>query len=259
MTLALSQAQANALVQLRLAYPELQVVLVGAAALSAHVALPRSTGDVDLLLVASIADFTPWLSRLGWQQDPKQAHRWRCGGNALADVLPASDDVLRSGLVRFDDFVMNAQGLDLALRHTTRVLIPGHEVSIDVATLPALIVLKVVAWLDRPQERGKDLDDLAHLLEHALADDDERRWDPAHPVGALELPHDEQSAFHAGLEVGRIAQPEHRRAIASLLDTLRDEEGAEFARMLRASRGVGTDDAVAALQRRLHAFELGLG
>jgi predicted nucleotidyltransferase len=69
-------------------------------------------------------------------------------------VLPATEDVLQAGVIRFADSTMNANGLDLAVRHHTPLAIPGYEVAIEVATLSALVVLKVVAWQDRPRSIG---------------------------------------------------------------------------------------------------------
>lgn len=74
---------------------------------------------------------------------------------------------------------MSLVGFDLALNHTLRVEVAGQNpFEVEVASLSALVVLKIVAWLDRPYEREKDLGDLGRVLSTALDDVDERRWEP---------------------------------------------------------------------------------
>jgi len=67
----------------------------------------------------------------------------------------------------------------------------------------------MIAWLDRPHERAKDLGDIVFMWDRALPELDDRRWDPVHPVGAANLEYDDQSAYFAGWELGQIAAPEH--------------------------------------------------
>jgi predicted nucleotidyltransferase len=125
--------------------------------------------------------------------------------------------------------------------------------------LGSLIMLKMMAWLDRPHERGKDLEDFRRVLDYALGEDDECRWDSQHPVGSRDLAHDEQAAFYAGWELGRIAEQTHQAYLLKFLDALRDDESAAFARMLGVSRGPPTSYAVDRLRRQLSAFEAALG
>lgn len=120
-----------------------------------------------------------------------------------------------------------------------------------------LFILKVVAWLERPHARAKDLDDLVYLLEHVLEEDDDRRWDAEHPVGSSGLSFDAQSAFFMGQEVGALCEPAHRTHVARFLDLVRDPDSASFARMLRVSRALEHDDEY--LKRLLGAFERGVG
>ena len=54
---------------------------------------------------------------------------------------------------------------------------------IKVATPAVVTVLKMAAFLDRPQERLRDLDDIAHLLESYVDDSSPRFWDEALALG----------------------------------------------------------------------------
>jgi len=259
MTLPLTNAQVRALAGLRTALPETRFVLIGAAALGHYVPLPRATADIDLAIVLPLADFDRVLAPLGWRRSARMLQRWHGPGDVLADLLPATEELVEAGEVRFEggDVRMSLVGFDLALRYTERVALGVGEIEVEVATLPVLIVLKMVAWLDRPSERTKDLEDLGRILDDALGADDDRRWEPEHPVFRAGLDHEDQAAFFAGLEVARIAEPSHRAAIDAFLARVDDPDGEPFSAMVRAAR-YGGDAPEDRLARRLAAFRRGL-
>lgn len=258
MILALSAVQMRALADLRAGLPETRLVLIGAAALGCHVPLPRTTGDIDIAVVLAPTELERVLEPLGWRRDPRALQRWHGPGAVVADLLPATADLVAAGEIRFDgdDVTMSLVGFDLALRHTVAVPLDEEGTSIEVPVLAALVVLKIVAWLDRPAARAKDLGDLAHVLDAALADDDERRWDRDDPIFLAGLDHEDQSAFFVGHEVTRIAASAHRQAVSTFLERMSAPDGAEFAAMLRAARYGGASPEER-LERRLAAFRRG--
>jgi hypothetical protein len=115
----------------------------------------------------------------------------------------------------------------------------------------------MVAWLDRPHERAKDLGDISQLLLNALGEDDELRWDTTHPVGQSGLHFEEQSPFFAGWQLGSIADTAHLHVAKRFLDCLRDDESAAFAALVR-SASMRLEDAETRLRTLLTAFEHGL-
>lgn len=258
MTLALTPAQMQALADLRAGLPETQLVLIGAAALGFHIALPRTTADIDLAVVLAPSELERVLAPLGWRRDPRLLQRWHGPGAVLADLLPASQELVAAGEVRFDgdDVSMSLVGFDLALRHTIIAPLGETGATIEIPVLPALVVLKIVAWLDRPAARTKDLADLARVLDAALADHDERRWDPEHIIFREGIEHEDQSAFFVGHEVAGIAGTSHRLAITSFLERMSASDGLAFATMLRAARYGGASPE-SRLERRLDAFRRG--
>ena len=190
--LAITVQQARALSEFRTRYPQVRLVMVGAAAISHHVRLRRPTADVDLAVDVEPRTIEAVLRELNWIHLPKDPHhRWRKtdprapdgGGEAVADFLPATPEIIKAGTLETgpDRTVMNMVGFDLALGHAVVVPLPTTEVTIEVAQLPALLVLKTVAWLDKPS-RVRDLGDIAEMLAGALSADDSRRWDQDHPV-----------------------------------------------------------------------------
>lgn len=113
-------------------------------------------------------------------------------------------------------------------------------------------MLKMVAWLDRPYDRTRDLGDIARILDGSLDESDARRWEE--PFDALES--EDQSAFFAGRELAAILHDEHRPKIAEFFERIETE--AWLAEMARQARWLGADPEGIA-RRRLAAFREGLG
>jgi predicted nucleotidyltransferase len=152
--------------------------LIGAAARDLHLVHvhglnpERATEDADVALaVSSWADFQRLREALlrARQFTPGgPLHRvWR--GDQRLDIVPFG------GVERSDRSIewptegreiMSVAGFTEALETAVAVALPGG-VSIDVASLPALALLKVWAWKDRRYSApGKDASDLWMLLRH---------------------------------------------------------------------------------------------
>jgi predicted nucleotidyltransferase len=246
MTLALRPAQANLLAALRRAGRP-RFVVIGATALHHHVPLRRQTADVDLAVVADPEEIATVLrAQRGWTPDPAHADRWKNGDERL-DVVPASSALVEAGVVRFERSgkELSLVGFDLALAHT--VLVPVLDVEVEVAELPAIVVLKMIAWLDRPEERRKDLGDLAHVLDRALADFDERRWES--PLVDVEV--EDQSAFFVGRSVRVIAQATHVGHVNEFLTKI---GMGSWPAIFGTEGGYAAEDVESMAKRRLDAF-----
>ena len=251
MTLAITPVQAELLVALRRRGSP-RLVVIGATALHHHVNLPRPTADIDLVIVAELQEISELLASHGWERDKRTWQRWFRDGSQL-DVLPATPRVLEAGVVRVegDEREMSMVGFDLALEHVVAVPIPGSHETVDLASLAAIVVLKMVAWLDRPHQRHKDLGDIACALVGALDDFDERRWGP--PLADVHS--EQQSAFFLGGEVAVIAKTLHRSKIAEFLALVATSSWTGV--MAREARLVAEDPGSVA-ERHLAAFAQGL-
>lgn len=251
MSLELSPAQCREIKRLREAAPEVQCVIIGAVAVNHHVPLPRSTGDVDLVLALNAADLRQLLVRLGWKQHAKMKQRWTAEG-FIADVLPASPELIAAGAVSLDDDErqMSLVGFDLLLDMAEEHQLPDNSGTVMVASLPVIVVLKISAWLERPYERKKDLHDLGTILRAALGDDDERRWD-----GMILGNFEEQSPRFIGQEVGRILAPQHRVLIEQFLEKVLVADSPWLSEM---GRRMGSSILLSP-RAALEAFRAGLG
>lgn len=259
MTLPISIEHARELARLRAHEARPDFVLVGAAALGHHVSLKRKTNDVDLALVVAPGEIEAMLVSLGWRRDASIKHRWHGPDSFRADVLPATPELISAGSVKFDrdTRTMSLVGFDLAFEHASEVDLPGTSSTVKVASLASIVVLKIVAWLDRPYDRSRDLGDLATVFREALGEDDDRRWDDGHPVGSSGLAFYDQSPFLVGLDVRAIARDVHRKSIDEFIEKLLDESGADAAVMARAGDLWGEDADVRA-QRLVEMFATGL-
>lgn len=93
---------------------------------------------------------------------------------------------------------MNVVGMRLAI--SSKIHVEDGGLRVPVAPVPLVVVLKMAAYLDRPLERERDLEDLAWLLEKYLADDEDRRFsDPVLDAGIVD---EVVGAFLLGFDVG---------------------------------------------------------
>lgn len=111
----------------------------------------------------------------------------------------------------------------------------------------------MTAWLDRPAERERDLQDISHVLELYLPQLDERRWTQLADLG---LQFDEQSAYALGYDLGERLQPYHLQTIESFLGYF----GADSPHLGTMRRLAPTSARLQpeALERRLSTFRRGL-
>lgn len=184
-------------------------MLIGAVALNSYVLLPRSTGDVDLAFDLDLKDTEELLRSLGWIQRARLRQRWTRGQDFVADVIPSSVELIERGCLSFEEErSMNLTGFDLVFSESRKAQV-SRDLVVEVASLPTISFLKMVAWLDRPHERRKDLNDLGTLLWNYLWDDDERRWGDELGERSFET----QGAYLAGLELRRLLEERHLKLV----------------------------------------------
>ncbi len=146
---------------------------------------------------------------------------------------------------------MSLAGMDLAFSHAE-----SHSVSNDHAVLvapPSVIsILKMTSYCDRPIERERDLEDIAHLLDAYVDDDSDRRFEEA-----LGQDFDLAPAYLLGLDIGRVTNLDsHKKLISRFLDKVANPDSVEHAVM--RNKGPKHWRAEDALTRYLDAFRTGL-
>jgi predicted nucleotidyltransferase len=217
--ISLLPEQKETLCQLSELWRETPFVLIGANALALQMDLHwRQTNDLDLVVSMPLEDYPAGLGRLpGWQRRGEGEHAWRSPTGVNVDVVPAGHALLERGTLTWPEsgFRMNLVGLRLAFEHHTRIDIDEQH-SVAVATTPAIVVLKMGAFLDRPQ-REDDLTDIAQVLERYLEPTDDRRWE-------LPTEFDNASAFALGVDVRSIINAREMEVVTEFLARAKDEK-----------------------------------
>jgi predicted nucleotidyltransferase len=200
---------------------EVPITVVGGAALAFHGHLKRPTFDTDVAVPLRAAEIRRRLLAAGeWDanaDDPVgYVHR---ATKAALDVLPTPAEALACGAVRVSNGVtMDLTGLERV--HEQAVAIAGLPANVGMTPAACLPVQKMVAFLDRPAERRKDLHDLARLLEHYVEWGDPRLFQDN--VYDAELEGDQPVAFVLGLDAGRLATETGRGRVDLFLQRVSD-------------------------------------
>jgi predicted nucleotidyltransferase len=148
----LTAARLDALRSLRAAYPDAEIAIIGATALAFHIDMTwRTSVDLDLVIAVAAADLDP--SRLpGWRRHPKLEHSWKTDQGVLVDLVSAPTEALDAGELVWpaSGHRMNLIGIRQGLQSSKVQLAP--DVSVTVASVPALALMKMSAFVDRPYD-----------------------------------------------------------------------------------------------------------
>lgn len=211
--------QIATLCQLSDLWSDTPFVLIGANALALQMDLEwRQTNDLDFVISIAFKDYPAGLAALpGWQRRREGEHAWLSPTRVKVDIVPAGSSLLDAGSLIWPEsgYRMSLAGLRLAFEHHVRIAIDDSH-SVRVATTPTIVVLKMVAVLDRP-DREDDLTDIAQVLEGYLGPTDDRRWE-------LPVDFDNASAFALGMDVGSLINPQEQSVVTTFVAKARDEE-----------------------------------
>lgn len=237
---ALSPDQIEALEQLGELWKGLDYCVIGATALQLQVALPRKTHDLDISLVVDVREYLEGLGSLeGWKPDPAFEPRWFSPKGVRVDVIPSGGG---GGELTWPTTQLKMSLLGMRLAVEKKIMLNDSGIEVPTATIPVVAVLKMAAFLDRPYERERDLEDLAFLLERYVADDDDRRFsDEIMEAGVLD---EDASSFLLGSDIA-IAVTDH------------DDEGKLVERFIGDALGEEERNAILSRSARVGPTTLG--
>ncbi len=230
-----SREQVGALRTLGRIWSAERFVLIGASALGCLVGSRwRETHDLDLVLAVGLDGYPAGLEKeTGWTQHPKREQTWIAPGDVQIDVIPSGGALSESTVLKWprSGFEMSLVGLRLAFDHAVTIE-PVPDLSIRVAPLEVLSLLKMVAYLDRPHERSRDLSDIAYILDSYVSDFEDRRY--GDEVIDLALSYDEVSPFLLGRRLAAIVNGHEREAVLRFIGLVKQagDANATQARML---------------------------
>jgi predicted nucleotidyltransferase len=233
-----------------------EVAMIGAAALLCFIDLGRFTKDIDLVVSLDLADFQTFakaLSAEGWKQERNREHRWRGPHGSVVDLLPAGPGLRKEGRIVWpeSDFEMSLAGFEHVFARATMVEF-GPLVRHRVAVAPVVALLKIIAFMDDPQRRRKDLLDIQVVFRHYEAASERIFGEEVFDAELEDIEY--ANAFLLGLDVGGIVSADEGRTVRGFVrdQMASDEEVGELDREDRAQA------EVVQFQMQLRAFERGL-
>jgi len=181
----------------------------------------RGTADLDLTLTASLEEYLGVTPAPGWRRDRWMEHRWYSPTGEIVDIIPAGPDLLQRGVVEWPrgGHRMSLVGLRLAFERGVPIAV-APDLTIKVAPVPVLTVLKIVAYEDRPAERERDLADLAYILTEYEPED--RFVDDVIDLG---LSYEEAGPFLLGRKISEMVDETERIVIERFIHEALDEDG----------------------------------
>lgn len=224
---ALSAEQIASVRQLQTACQRLGVdaVLIGAIALRIDMGdLSRHTEDVDVAIAIELDDFQRLaflLQEYRWQQDPRREHRWRTPTGARLDLIPAGAKLRQARQLELpmSKVTMSLAGFDHVFADAAEFQL-ADDLRVKVVPLGALTLMKMIAYLDNPYERQKDLQDVALILAHYEPGDSRRFSDD---VIDAHLDYDAVGAYCMGQDLTRLCSPEERNLVERFMAQVNDE------------------------------------
>ena len=229
----------------------------------------RATQDVDLAVAVENWDqFKIVKEKLiaSGQFNPaeKAMHRlfYRAKGGSTGyplDILPFRGVEQSPNIIAWPPdmkVIMNVIGYEDALAAAVAVMVE-RDLTVPIASLPGLALLKLFAWDDRHAETPKDAQDLVMLLRgyHMAGNQDRLYGAELSVLEAVDYDFDTASPRLLGIDVRRIASTAALEQVTALLkdSARRDRLITHMAIEFRSA-----DDRIAEAEKLLEQFEIGL-
>jgi len=233
------------------------LVIIGAIAYQVH--FPREdrhTGDIDFAVALDLDEFAELERRLladGWVRFAHREQRWRSPRGTILDLLPAGPKLRAAKQVTWPNsqFTMSLVGFDHVFA-TAQPFQFAPDLTLKVISSTALMLLKIVAFMDDQQRRVKDLDDIRGLLAQYEADS-ERMFSDIVIDAELE-DYGLAPAFLMGVDLRALCNDEEAQIVHAFLEAMNEDNPAWMA-FIRA-RGVG-DHVEEDARKQLDTFRRG--
>ncbi len=238
---------------------EAEFVIIGAIAYQIHFpAESRHTGDIDFAVALDLDGFAELERRLladGWVRFANREHRWRSANGTILDLIPAGPKLRKAKQITWpvSQFTMSLVGFDHVFATAQPVQL-APDLALKVISSTALMLLKIVAFMDDPQRRVKDLDDIRGILVQYEADSDRTFSDVV--IDAELQDYGLAPAFLMGLDLRALCSNDEARIVYKFLDAM-NEANPSWMAFVRA-RGVGEhveEDARAQLDTFRRGFD----
>ncbi len=236
-----------------------EIVIIGAMAYKFRFPdIERYTADIDLTVALDLEDFAELearLTKLGWERQDRREHRWRSSRGTLIDLLPAGTKLRQAGKLVWPEsqFAMSLVGFDHVFAEADAVKL-NDSLTVNVAPAAVLTLLKIVAFLDRPYERQRDLEDLRGILSQYGEGSDRLFSDEVQAASLSDF--SLTNAFLLGVDLRALCTPQETAVVENFLARVFNEANALWMLFVRAGRQVGDREEEAA-SIQLHTFAQG--
>src|ERR1700744_271935 len=228
----------------------------------------RASPDIDFAMAIESWDTfgrvkASLLSEPGFRSDPKIIHRLHfsppAGDGFPIDLVPFGGVEATPSTVAWPPdmkIVMNVAGYAEALESAVRVRV-DEQLVIPVASIPGLVITKLIAWLDRGHINAKDAVDLRYLIEnYADAGNLDRLYgEEAILFAACDYVVERAGPRLLGFDIASIASTQCKEQIVAILNTVAVRDRL-IVGMLQGA--VQQDDADGRLQDCIGEVEIGL-
>lgn len=190
--------------------------------------ITRKTEDIDFgVAVETWADYEQLkeslISTKRFKNDTKNEQRlwWTEPGEEMKiDLVPFGNLESPAGQIAFPpkgDFVMSTVGFEEAFENSLRVEI-NENLTIRIASLAGLVLLKFVAYNDRPAERRRDVQDIFFIARYYFdAGNEERLYEEETDLLGDDFNHQTSGARLLGRDVARLLNDKTKKIISNLL------------------------------------------
>lgn len=135
----------------------------------------RRTADLDIAIAIKDWDKFNQISEElckmeGFTKDPKLTQRFNFQKVYDIDIVPFGEIAQKDNTIYWppeEQFAMSVAGYTEVADNTLDITI-DNDLSVKVASLPGIFILKLAAFNDRKNETNKDADDLAFIIENYL-------------------------------------------------------------------------------------------
>jgi predicted nucleotidyltransferase len=190
--------------------------------------VPRATDDLDFGVAVKAWEAYERLKKKlidghSFRQDERQEQRlWR--DEYKIDVVPYGGLESAAGEIAFPpdgDFKMSTAGFPEAFDDAISVSLKERQVR--VASLPGIVLLKFIAYHDRPAERVKDIDDILFIAKNYLdAGANEKLYDRDSDLLDEDFDYLRTGARILGRDLAGLMAPDTRTIVFDTLRRLND-------------------------------------
>lgn len=136
----------------------------------------RGTKDIDFaVMISSIAEYEKISATLGVKGFKKVAAPWTFYSEQFKvaiDLLPFGE-IEENYTVNFNERYTDLHVLGFREVMEEAVQVEIEEKIANIPPLPGMVILKLIAWSDRPEERENDLSDILRIIQHYY----DLKWD----------------------------------------------------------------------------------